>query len=248
MSARSGLFSLAPPPKLWLLVIATAVTELAQAANGWTPDDIKVSQSAAGEPPSLSARFEVAPNGDARIAIEQRDGTRRTGGTVLLIGGRWMLTQGSMSSSGKEVESLDLAVLDSQLVLVLLTAALPDGPPAPGPPQHVRFAEKNNPIRIATPTRSVEYRAPWTVVGSVAVPASDAAASYQLAFTYSEQGNSRTIDFTGSAGTAKAPLDIPDSMRLAGWKLRRLPQAQPDAAAQPGVPKVATIGELRRLR
>ncbi len=234
--------------KLWLLLIVTALTKLAHAATGWTPDDIEVAQSTEGEPPTLTARFEVAPNGDARIAIERRDGGKRTSGTVLLIGGRWMLTQGSIGTPGKEIESLDLAVLDSQLVIVLLSAVLPDGPPAPGAPQHVRFAEKNNPIRIATPTTSAEYRAPWTVVGTVTVPRSDAAASYQLSFTYSEQGNARTIDLAGSVGTARAPLDLPDSMRLAGWKVSRLPQAEEDAGAHPAVPKVPTVGELRRLR
>ncbi len=241
---------------LAFLVAATSLQGRAQAAAGWTPNDIRVSRSVAGEPATLAARFEVAPNGDARVGIERRDGSNRTSGTILLIGGRWMLSQGPMASSGREIESLDLAVLDSQLVIVLLSAALPDGPPAPGPPQHVRFAEKTNPIRIATPTTSAEYRAPWTVIGTVTVPSSDAPASYQLSFTYSEQGIARTIDLAGSAASASSPLEIPDSMRLAGWKLGRLPQslesslmpAQPDAAAHTGVPKAGTVGELRQQR
>lgn len=237
-------------------MMAACLPPPGQASAGWTPDDIAVSRSVPGEPGSFSARFEIAPEGDARIAIERRDGSSRTTGTILLIGGRWMVTRGFGASAAGEIESLDRAVLDSQLVIVLLTAALPDGPPVPGPPQHVRLAEKTNPIRISTASTSAEYRAPWTVVGTVTVPAADAAASYQLSFTYADQGLARTVDFAGSAGTARSPLDLPDSMKLAGWKIRKLPQSlessltavPPDAAAPKRAQRAATLGELRQMR
>ena len=117
---------------------------------------------------------------------------------------------------------------------------------------HVRAAEKNNPIRIATASRSAEYRAPWTVVGSVTVPVAEAPASYQLSFTYSEEGLARTIDFAGSVGNAKPALEFPDSMKLAGWKSRRLPSSeasssQPDGGMHEAPPKASTLGELRAL-
>ncbi len=238
-----------------LLPIAPLAAQ-GEALAAWAPNDISVSQSEPGQAGIASTHFEVASNGDARIAIDRHDASTHAAGTILLIGGRWMLTQGFAASGGKEVESLDLAVLSSQLVIVLLTAALPEGRPAPGPPQHVRFAEKTNPIRIATASASAEYRAPWTVVGTVTVPGTGAAANYQLSFTYSDQGISRTIEFAGSAGNAKSPVDLPDSMKLSGWKIRGLPQslesaltaAQPDSQAEPAPPKAATLGELRRLK
>ena len=252
-----GARSRAAALSIALLLAAASFPALAQQTSAtWTPDDISVSRSVPGEPPSASTHFEVAPDGDARIAIERHDGSSRTTGTILLIGGRWLLTRGFGVSADKEIEALDLAVLDSQLVVVLLTAALPDGPPAPGPPQHVRFAEKTNPIRMSTASTSVEYQAPWTVVGTVTVPAAGAAANYQLSFTWSDRGTARTVDFAGSAGTAKSALDLPDSMKLAGWKIRRIPQslessleaAQPDAAEQKNAQKALTLGELRQRR
>ena len=239
------------------LLIATApAAAVAAAAAAWSPDDIHVSRSSPGQPGSAGSRFEIARNGDARITIERREGSTHATGSIVLIGGRWMLTQGFAAAPGKELESLDLAVLNSQLVVVLLTAALPDGPPPAGPPQHVRFAEKTNPIRIATASTAAEYLAPWTVVGTVTVPAAEAPPAYQLSFTYSDQGVSRTVDFAGNAGNAKSPLDVPDSMKLAGWKIRRLPQplqqslspAGPDSAASAATPKAATVGELRQLQ
>ena len=244
------------PLSMFALLIATApAAAFAAAAAAWSPDDIHVSRSSPGQPGSAGSHFEIAQNGDARITIERREESTHATGTIVLIGGRWMLTQGFAAAPGKELESLDLAVLNSQLVVVLLTAALPDGPPPAGPPQHVRFVEKTSPIRIATATSATEYLAPWTVVGSVTVPAADAEATYQLSFTYSDQGLSRTMDFAGSVGKTRSPLDFPDSMKLAGWKIRRLPQslesslaaADPGSAPHAGAAQPATLGKLRQL-
>jgi hypothetical protein len=227
--------------------------EPAEGSAAWAPNDIRVVQTETGQQGSTSTHFEVSPNGDGRIAVEQRDEHSHVTGTILLIAGRWMLTQGFTSKGAKEIEALDTAVLNSQLVIVLLTAALPGGPPAPGPAQPIRFAEKTSAIRIATPTTSTEYHAPWTVTGSVTVPKADAPASYQLSFTYSDQGASRSIDLEGSVANDKSPLDLPDSMKLAGWKVRRLGAtepsssgAQPASGASHAPPKAATLGELRR--
>jgi hypothetical protein len=220
----------------------------AQATAAWAPNDISVSQTVAGRPGSANTHFEVGANGDARITVNLRDASTHTTGTILLIGGRWMLTRGFTSTGRKEIEALDVAALNSQLVIVLLTAALPGGPPGPGPPQHVRFAEKANPIRIATATASAEYGAPWTVTGSVTVSSANAPASYQLSFTSSDQGVAQTMEFAGSAGDARPAVDLPDSTKLAGWKVRRLSASEhaspPDSRP---APQAGTLGELRLL-
>ena len=234
-----------------LALILAGVPAAAHPAEGtpaWAPGDIRVSQTVPGRPGSASSRFEVAANGDARITVDQRDDGTRTTGTVLLIGGRWMLSRGFSATASKDIDALDVAALNSQLVIVLLAAALPGGPPAPGPPQHVRFAEKTNPIRIATASASAEYGAPWTVTGSVTVPGANAPATYQLSFTCSAQGIARTMEFAGSAGNPNPPVEFPDSLKLAGWKLRRLGAAQePSPGRTEPAPKAATLGELRQL-
>jgi hypothetical protein len=242
--------------RLTLLALLFATEPVRSGVSApWAPNDISVSQSVPGQPGTASIHFEVATNGDARIVTDRRDAGTRTTGTIVLIAGRWMLTQGFTAAAGQEIASLDLAALSSQLVILLLTAALPNGPPAPGPPQHVRFAERTNPIHIATASASAEYGSPWTVVGTVTVPGADMPASYQLSFTYSDQGLSRTMDLAGSVGNATSPVDFPDSMKLAGWKIRRLPQspdssvsASPDSAMHEPSPRAATLGELRQLR
>jgi hypothetical protein len=233
---------------LTLILATVPAAALAAGPPAWAPNDISVSQTVPGRPGSANTHFEVGATGDARITVDLRDSSTHTTGTIVLIGGRWMLTRGFTSAGRKEIEALDVAALNSQLVIVLLTAALPGGPPAPGPPQHVRFAEKANPIRIATATASAVYGAPWTVTGSVTVSGANAPATYQLSFTCSEQGVAQTMEFAGSAGDAKSPVDLPDSMKLAGWKVRRLSLAkEPSPGSTQPPPKAATLGELRQI-
>ena len=217
----------------------------AEGAAAWTPNDISVSQTEAVRAGVANTRFEVAPSGDARIAVDLREGASHIKGTILLIAGRWMLTQGFATAAGKEIDALDVATLNSQLVIVLLTAVLPSGPPAAGAPQHVRFAEKNQPIRMETASKSADYHAPWTVSGSVTMPAAAAPVSYQLSFTYSQEGVARTLDFAGTVATVRAPLELPDAMKLAGWKVRRL--GADSGGTHSALPTAATLGELRRL-
>jgi hypothetical protein len=241
---------------LALLLGGSLGAALAQTSAAWAPNDINVSQSVPERAGSSGSRFEIGANGDARIAVDQHEGSSHVAGTILLIAGRWMLTQGFSGAPAGELAALDAAAVNSQLVIVLLTAALPNGAPAAGAPQHVRFAEKAQPIKITTGSSSAEYGAPWTVVGAVTVQHADGPASYQLSFTYSDQGLARTMDFSGSVGNQKSPLSLPDSMKLAGWKLRRLPQSaessgaagQPDSAVHTETPRAATLGELRQLR
>jgi hypothetical protein len=231
------------------LILIGSAGSAARAVEGpaaWTPNDISVSQTEAVRSGVANTRFEVGPSGDARIAVDLREGGGHLKGTILLIAGRWMLTQGLAAAAGKEVDALDVATLNSQLVIVLLTAVLPNGPPAAGAPQHVRFAEKNKPIRMETATKSADYHAPWTVVGSVSMPAADAPVGYQLSFTYSQEGVARTLDFVGTVATVRSALELSDSMKLIGWKIRRL--GSDSGGPHPPLPTAATLGELRRLQ
>ena len=177
----------------------------------------------------------------------------------MLIAGRWLLTQGFAATPGSEIRAMDVAALNSQLVILLLSAALPRGPPAPGTPQHVFVTEKNNPIRIATETASAEYNPPWTVDGTVSVSTADAPVAYHLSFTWSPSEHETTRVFSGTVANAGSAVSFPDSMKLAGWTVHEIGAHQPAAPAggaesaggvaspKTGSPQVATVGELRRL-
>jgi len=86
---------------LGLALVLPAAAHGAEGAAAWTPNDISVSQTEAVRPGAANTRFEVGTNGDARIAVELRDRGTPTKGTILLVAGRWMLTQGFTAAAGK---------------------------------------------------------------------------------------------------------------------------------------------------
>src|SRR5579863_4228663 len=177
----------APHSSIFALTLTfTMVFSPVDAASGgpaWVARDISVIQTEPGQDGSLNTRLEIGANGDARITVDIRDDRSRTKGTIILIGGRWMLTQGFTPTPGAEIDSMDVAGLNSQLVMKLLESALPNGPPIPGPPQHVAYSDETNPITVATSSASGQYGTPWAVAGTVTVESSGAAASYKLSFT-----------------------------------------------------------------
>jgi hypothetical protein len=233
---------------------AAAAPATRDAAAAWTLDDIGVTQSVEGKE-RASTRFEVLANGDARVAVSLDDGGVHTTGTILLIGGRWMLARGFAPTPAKAVGALDVAALNSQLVIVLLNAALPDGPPANGAASGVHFKEKTQRIRIATATSTGVYDAPWGVEGTLSAADADGARSFRLTFSCTEAGHPSTTVFAGRVSNAQPQPQLPDSMKLAGWTLRRISGRTTAAAtaatsgsgARSPEHKPATIGELRKL-
>lgn len=209
-----------------------------------------------GDAGAANTRLEVGSNGDARIRIDLDDGRERTQGTIVVLAGRWMLTQGFTPPPGAEIDAMDTAALNSQLVMTLLQATVPTGPPSPGAPQRVSFAERSRPITLSTATASAEYGAPWSVEGTVTVPSADAAANYQLAFTFSARTGTIATHLSGTVANQKATMVLPDSMRLTGWTVYKIGPyrrqlsdgTRIDYGARRANPKARTLGELRKLK
>jgi len=238
------------------LLAPLTMTPAATTGAAWEAKDIRVVETVPGQKGSADTRLEMASNGDARVTVALSDDASQTKGTILLIAGRWMLIQGFTPKPGEEIDALDAAALSSQLVVALLNAAAPKGPPSPGPSQHVVFSEKSKPIRVSTQSASGEYNPPWKVEGSVAVAGTAAPATYHLSFTFSAEGQPVTLDLAGSIGTPTPPISFPDSMTLAGWAIHKIGPYQEqlpdgtkfDYGARPQRPEATTIGELRKLQ
>jgi hypothetical protein len=244
-------------PSIPALLVATLplTAPAADSPAAWETKNVSIVETVPGQKGSADTRLEVGLNGDARITVDIQDNSNHTKGTILLIAGRWMLTQGFTPEPGEEIDVLDAAVLDSQLVMALLKAADPNGPPPPGSPQHVLFTEKTKAIQVATSSASGDYGAPWSVEGIVSVSTAAAAAMYRLAFTFSNEGRPTTLNLTGSVDRSNVPLTLTDSMPLSGWAIywvgpykEQLPDGTKfDYGAKPKSPKASTIGELRKL-
>lgn len=222
----------------------------------WVAKDISVVLTVPGQDGAANTRLEVGANGDARITFDIREGHSRTKGTIILIAGRWMLTQGFAPTPDAEIDEMDAAALTTQLVMRLLEAGLPKGPPTPGSPQHVSLSEKANPIQVATTSASGEYGPPWSIDGTVSVRAAGAPATYRLRFTFSDQGRATTMNLSGSVADPSPPVSFPDLMTLSEWTIHKIgpyQQQLPDGTrydfgARPQTPKATTVGELRMLQ
>jgi hypothetical protein len=222
----------------------------------WIANDIRVIETMPGQVGVADTRLEIGANGDARVTVDLSDDEAHTKGTILLITGRWMLTEGITSTRGAEIDLMDIAALNSQLVLALLRAAVPGGPRVSELPQAVSLAEKATPIRVNTSSASGEYGAPWSLEGTVSTPVMAGVTDYDLRFMFTGESGTVTTRLKGSIGNLTAPVSIPDSMPIAGWAIHKIGPYQGqtsngltlDYGAQPSSPKVSTIGELRKLK
>ena len=236
-----------------LIVIPSAYAKDGQPS--WEAKDISVVETVPGENNITDTRVEIGANGDARINVNVRDGNSHTKGSILLIAGHWMLTQGFTPTEGAEIDLMDVANLNAQLVLKLLAFALPKGPPIPGLPQRVNYSDSANPIEVATSSASGQYDAPWEVDGTVTVESLSAPAVYRLTFAFTNQGLPVTLNLAGRVADSATLVFFPDSMKLRGWAVHKIGPSQErhpdgvtlDFAARPNAPKATTVGELRRL-
>jgi hypothetical protein len=235
-----------------VFAFASALGRAGSSDTSWVANDVSVLQTMPGQDGSEQSRLETGENGDTRITFDLRGGGKHAEGTIVIVADRWMLIQGFTPRPGVEIDEMDIAILNCQLVVRLLEAALPKGPPAPGTPARFSVSEKIKPIQVGTPSAFGEYGPPWTVDGTVDVPSKDAPANYQLMFTYFSEGHSTTMKLVGRVGSAL--LSLPDATPLAGWAVHRLGHHQhessnstgTDQSARPETSPAATIGDLRK--
>jgi hypothetical protein len=241
-----------------LLTAAVSAADAADQSSAWAAmTNFNVTQTMHGQPGIVKTRVESGNGGDARIVIDISDGKQQTKGTILLISGRWMVTQGLTLQAGSEIDLMDIAALNSQLVRALLQAAVPQGPPEAGKERRILVTELNHPIQVSTTSASGEYGVPWTLAGTVRESAEAERTEYQLDFTSTTDGTKATMHLEGDVSRANPPFVVPDSTLLTGWKVHKIgPYQEPvpgggtkfDYGARPEGASVATVGELRSAK
>jgi hypothetical protein len=158
--------------------------------------------------------------GDIKVDVEiSQPGGAAKQGKIIMIGGRVMAAQGPITEPGYEIDTLDGAILELQLVTKLLGRAIPDGPATINSDQHVDFSDSETGVQIATPSAGGMMQAPWRVVGELKRTQDDGVA-FDLAFTFpSEEGKgTTTMSFSGKLFNA-ANTKIDDQMQLGTWNL-----------------------------
>lgn len=194
---------------------------------------------------------------DIQIDVENFDGTKIAKGKILMIGGRVMAVQGPITEPGYEIDALDGAVLELQLLMRLLGAALPKGPTEVQGERRIDFLNEKTGIKFATPSADGFIPAPWRVRGEVRSLGTDAF-GYQLTLTFtarekpSDKGEERTMTFSGELSKTTSAR-ISDSLPLDGWKLLGVGvQVQKDASgttadysAAPAAVAYKTVADVR---
>jgi len=241
-----------------LAALATASTQVrgqdTASLSPWAMTSFDVTQTVPSVTIAETTKLTVAANGDARIAVDVNSGKERSRGTILLISGRWMATQGLTLQSGSELDLMDIAAMNSQLVMTLLRLALPEGPPQPGAPARIDLKDQRGPLRVATSSASGEYGAPWSVSGTASVAVAGGPVSYKLSFTFKTRDDQEEAHLTGQVSRPDPPMLIADSESLAGWSVYSVGPGQKVSrdgrggyGARPA-PAAATVGELRQRK
>jgi len=78
---------------------------------------------------------------DIQVDVEYSQSGPIIKGKILMIGGRVMAMQGPIAKSGYEIDTLDAAILELQLVKKLLGRALPSGPASVSSEKTIDYAD-----------------------------------------------------------------------------------------------------------
>lgn len=174
-------------------------------------------------------------------------------GTIKLVEGRAMLTHGLSLEKGYEIDALDGPILTYQILVSLLSQAIPAGPDRFSGTKAINLKEKKRGIRIATMSASGYFGAPWTLTGTVSRSDTETV-TFSLSFTYTQDKTPSILSFDGSWKKLRQAPQIDSAMSLQGWQLHLLGPVEIkqegstifDYAAQSKPTPVGTLGELRK--
>jgi hypothetical protein len=160
---------------------------------------------------------------DIQVDVEISDGKEIKKGKILMVGGRVMATQGPVTEPGYEIDALDAAILQHQLVVRMLGESLPNGPADIKGVKSIDFIKTKTGIQFATPSAQGFIAPPWTVKGGIKVQANDIV-EYSLLLTSgtkgkpADQGGEYSAQFDGKLSKIES-AKISDALPLEGWKL-----------------------------
>lgn len=194
-------------------------------------------------------------SGDIQIDVENSQAGTITKGKILMINGRVMALQGPIAEPGYEIDALDAAVLQVQVVMKALGRAFPGGPASVKPAQHVDYSDAQTGIQVATQSAGGMIQAPWRVVGELRHVEPDVV-QYDLTLTSSNARNPGAKSTVTSSGTLfNSPnTRIDDQLSLEKWKLFGVgPQSRKqgdstiiDYSAAPETTTYKTVADVRK--
>jgi hypothetical protein len=196
--------------------------------------------------------MEIGREGDVWIRQEVKEKDTVSALTLLLVGGKAVAVIGGELPSGAEMEVLDRAGLQVQLVEYILGRAYPDGPESVKGHEKMAMKEKKEPIRIGTTGSKGYFSPPWSVAG-IATPLAPGKVGFDFTLSFAAQApkkkKSGTLKFAGIWQRDSRTPHFDDRLPLEGWKIYLLGTRSETASVQYGVVPAEgyrTLGDLRQ--
>jgi hypothetical protein len=242
---------------LYVARVSEAQVSPSTAAASWLAGNrINLKVASSNEPSSVDYGFLMAPNGDMQIDISEHSAKEGSSGTILLISGRVMATQGLKLEPGYEIDTVDGAGLSWQLASQLLERGAPGDPRSLKQPVQIDILEKRDSISVGTTSASGSYPPPWTAKGTVK-PAGLGRVAFDVTFGFRDPGlpqRAFELRYSGTWEQAQPPPRIDDSRSLTNWTIHWIgPTHRSDARGQildygasPTQDQYATVGDLRK--
>jgi hypothetical protein len=197
--------------------------------------------------------MEIGQGGDVLIRQEAKEKSEVTALTLLLVGGKAVAVSGGELPSGGDLEVLDRAGLQLQLVEHILGRAYPAGPDSVPGHEKMAIQEKKEPIRIGTTGSKGYFSPPWSVVGQ-ATPLASGKVGFDFTFSFAAEKSKEKkkkpakLKFAGIWQRDPRTPNFDDRLPLTGWKVYMLgTRAGEQAASYGAVPaeNYNTLGDLR---
>lgn len=208
--------------------------------------------------------MEIGEGGDVWVRQEAKEKDEVAALTLLLVGGKAVAVAGGELRNGAELEILDRAGLQLQLVEHILGRAYPDGPNSVNGHEKIALHEKKEPIQIGTTGSKGYFSPPWSVTGQ-ATPLATGKVGFDFVFSFAaeksdEKANkkankkatkmkSNKLRFAGIWQRDPRTPSFDDRLPLAEWTIYLLGTRSGEHATQYGAvltEKYKTLGDLRQ--
>ena len=238
---------------LFLIILLFTGSVLAQESATWYDGNhIQLSLDDIQSRNSSHWVFTLYQNGDVLIKKEESNKDNTVAGVVGIVGGRFMISKDLDLKEGYEIDAVDWPVLMFQLLLQILSNAVPDGPASIQGRFPLNFEEENTDIQIGTTSATGGFSAPWSIDGYL-----EQTGAINLLYNFSFKSKVEKKDYVltmhGYWKQDPQLTDLTDSMKLVDWKVYKLGVYSKeygggtifDYGAQPINEIYKTLGDLR---
>jgi len=197
--------------------------------------------------------YELTPQHDVRIRIEDMAHGKATKGAVMLVDGA-LLVKDLPLEHGEEIDAIDSPALILQVVDKLLAWSSRS-------PREIHgrlpldISETARDLSVSTASAEAEYPAPWTLRGSVEAK-TDGAIGFDFVHAFRTEDVPIEIHYRGVWQKSAKAVALDDAMPLAGWRAFVLGPTQNsndtgttilDYGATPIEPLPKTLREMRQI-